>query len=219
MHSNMRPVPALLSACLALVSLGSIAQTTPSHAPPNTPNIKHIEGTVARVDGNEFLLRVKGGTTETYQLSPAVQIVLARRGLMADLSPGKYAGCTGIYNDGAAELASECHVFSDGMHGFAQDHGPTQASNTPTIEGTITDVEANSSADNGKGAQLLVRIGDQGSTTTMKVSSLTEITVIRPGDASALKPGAKVRGISERAVDGTGVIQMLTIIAAGPDKH
>jgi hypothetical protein len=219
MLSNMRSIPVLLSACIALLPLLSIGQTTPSHAPPNTPNVKRIEGTVARVDGNEFLLRVKGGTTETYQLSPAVQIVLARPGLMTDLTPGKSAGCTGIYNDGAAELASECHVFSDGMHGFAQAPGPIHSSSTPTIEGTITDVRANLSADNGKGTHLLVRIGDQGNAMTMKVSSLTEITVIKPGDASALKPGANVRGISQQAVDGTGVIQMLTIMAPGAGKH
>jgi hypothetical protein len=219
MLSNMRSVPVLLSVCLALLPLVSIGQTAPSHAPPNTPNIKRIEGTVARVDGNEFLLRVKGGTTETYQLSPAVQIALSRPGLMTDLSLGESAGCTGIYNDGAAELASECHVFSEGMHGFAQGPGPSQSSSTPAIEGTITDVRANLSADNGKGTHLLVRIGDQERATTMKVSSLTEITVIQPGDPSALKTGAKVRGISEQAVDGTGVIQMLTIMAAGPGKH
>jgi hypothetical protein len=211
----MRFVPGLLIACFALLPLASVGQTTPSHAPPNTPNIKRVEGTVARVDGNEFLLRVKGGTTETYQLSPAVQIVLARRGSMMDLTRGRSAGCTGIYNDGAAELASECHVFSEGMHGFDQNHGPIQASTTPTIEGTIADVQADSSPDTGKGTYLLVQIGDHGSATTMKVSSLTEITVIRPGNASALKPGAKVRGISEQAVDGTGVIQMLTVMAAG----
>src|ERR1700691_5498071 len=116
MLSDMRSVRGLLSTWIALLPLVSFGQATPSHAPPNTPNIKHVEGTVTREDGNEFLLRVKGGTTETYQLSPAVQSVLARRGLMADLSPGQYAGCTGIYNDGATELASESHVFSDGIH-------------------------------------------------------------------------------------------------------
>ena len=49
----------------------------------------------------------------------------------------------------------------------------------------------------------------------MTVSSLTEINVIRPGDASALKLGARVRGISQQAADGTGVIQMLTIMPSG----
>src|ERR1700691_2459364 len=117
MLSDMRSVRGLLSTWIALLPLVSFGQATPSHAPPNTPNIKQVEGTVARVDGNEILLRVKGGTTETYQLSPAVQMVLSRLGSMTDLSPGKSAGCTGIYNDGVAELASECHVFLDGMHG------------------------------------------------------------------------------------------------------
>jgi hypothetical protein len=214
MLGTMRSIPGLLSACLALLPLVSIGQSTPSHAPPNTPNIKRIEGTLARVDGNEILLKVKGGTTETYQLSPAVQIVLARPGSIADLTPGESAGCTSIYNNGTAQLASECHVFSEEMHGFAGDQGPVQGSSTPTIEGTITDVRTDPEAYNGNETRLLVRIGAQGLATTMKVSSLTEITLIKSGDASALKRGAKVRGISEQAVDGTGVIQMLTIIVA-----
>jgi hypothetical protein len=211
---SMRSVPGLLSACLALLPLVSLGQSTPSHAPPNTPNVKRIEGTVARVDGNEILLKVKGGTTETYQLSPAAQIVLAHRGMIEDMTPGRSAGCTGVYNDGGAELASECHVFSEDMHGFAGDQNPTQGSSTPTIEGTITDVRHDPTEDNGDVTRFLVRIGDQGRVTTMKVSSLTEITNIKAADASALKRGAKVRGISEQAVDGTGVIQMLTIIVA-----
>jgi hypothetical protein len=220
MRLNPRLVLGLLGACFAVVPTIGAAQMTASHAPPNTPNIKRIEGTVARIDGNEILLRVKGGTTETYQLSPAAQIRLSRPAQMTDLSAGEAAGCTSVYNDGATVLASECHIFPEGTRGAAAASSPTPASSTPTVEGTVTDVSEAVGAYKGKGRHLLIRIAEPGgTTTTMTISSLTEITTVKPGDASALKVGARVRGISQQAADGTGVIQVLTIMSAGSAKH
>jgi hypothetical protein len=202
-----------------ILPLSSFGQVTASHAPPNTTNIKHIEGTVARVDGNEFLLKVAGGTTETYQLSPAVQIVLSRPGLMSDLSSGRSVGCATIFSQGDKVLAGECHVGPVGMPSFAQGKSSTDYSNTPTINGSIADVRDNVDAVDHSRKGLLVRIAYPGGATTMTVSPLTKITVVRPGDASALKPGAKVHGISEQAADGTGVIQILTIVSDEPGKR
>jgi hypothetical protein len=197
----------------------SFGQVTASHAPPNTTNIKRIEGTVARVDGNEFLLRVTGGTTETYQFSPSVQIVLSRPGVMSDLSSGKYVGCTSIFSQGDKVLAGECHVGPVGMPSFTEGKGVTEYSNTPTINGAITDVRDNVDAADHRGKSILVRIAYQGGATTMTVSPLTKITIVKAGDASALKPGVKVHGISEQAADGTGVIQILTVLSDGLGKH
>ena len=197
----------------------SFGQITASHAPPNTANIKHIEGTVTRVDGSEFLLKVKGGTTETYQLSPSAQIVLSRPGLKSDLSSGQSVGCTTIFSQGDKVLAGECHVGPVGMPTFAQGKGATEYSNTPTIDGAITDVRDNVEAANHQNQSILLRIAYQGGATTVTVSPLTKISVVRPGDVSALKPGVKVHGISEQAADGTGVIQMLTIVTDASGKH
>jgi hypothetical protein len=219
MRLKARHVLSLLGVWLTLLPPPSFGQAAASHAPPNTPNTKRIEGTVARVDGNELLLKVKGGTTETYQLAPSVQLVASRPGQMADLSSGKFAGCTSIYSQGDKVLAGECHIFSEGTHGFAQGHGTPDASGTSTIDGTIADVRDNVAADKSKGRSILLQISSKDGTTTMTVSSLTEITVVRPADASVLKPGAKVHGISEQAADGTGVIQLLTIMSNDPDKH
>ena len=52
----------------------------------------------------------------------------------------------------------------------------------------------------------------------MTVSSLTEVSLVDPGDASLLKPGARVRGVSQQAADGTGVIQTLTVLSAAKGK-
>jgi hypothetical protein len=219
MRLNARHVLSLLSAWVVLLPPPSIGQMTASHAPPNTSNVKRVEGTVARVDGNEVLLKVKGGTTETYQLAPSVQLVLAQPGLMSDLTSGKSVGCTSIYSQGTKVLAGECHIFPEGMHEFAGAHGLTGASSTPTISGPVTDVRDNVEAAEGTARSILIQISGEEGATTMTVSSLTEITVIRPGDASALKAGVRVRGISQQAADGTGVLQMLMIMSAGQGKH
>ncbi len=211
---NSRHVLGLLGAGALLLSLPGFGQTA-SHAPPNTPNAKRIEGTIARVDGNELLLKVKGGTTETYQLSPAVQMIRSRPGQMSDLSAGKIVGCTSIYNQGGTVLAGECHISPDGMQGIEETHGTTQTADADTINGTVTDVRNDGDSAPGKIRRIFVQITYREGATVLTVTSLTKIYVITAGDASALKPGVRVRGVSQQGADGTGVIQRLTIMTAG----
>ncbi len=52
----------------------------------------------------------------------------------------------------------------------------------------------------------------------MAVTAVTKVRLLSPADGSALKPGAQVRGISQQAVDGTGVIQTLTVLAEHPGE-
>ena len=214
MRITARHILGFLGAWMTLLPLPSFGQTTASHAPPNTEYTKRIEGTVARVDENEFLLKAKGGTTETYQLSPSVRIVRSRPGQMSDLSPGKFVGCTNLYGESAKLVAGECHIFPDGMHGFGEVHGHAEPPTNSEINGTITDVRDDAGAAQGKVQRILLQISRPGGATAMPVSSVTKITVLSAGDASALKPGVKVRGLSQQAVDGTGVIQWLTVISA-----
>jgi hypothetical protein len=210
MRLNPLHVLGLLGASSMLLALPTFAQTA-SHAPPNTPNTKRVEGTIARVDANELLLTVKGGTTETYQLSPTARIMRSRPGLMTDLSSGKFVGCTSIYDHGTTVLAGECHIFSDGPQGVTEGRGTADAPETSEINGTITGIREDAGATQDKGRRILVQVSYQGGATTLTVSSLTKITVLRASDASALKPGVRVSGMSEQAADGTGVIQTLRI--------
>jgi hypothetical protein len=219
MRLTPRYVLGFLIACLTLLPLPGLGQTTASHAPPNTGHTKRIEGTIARVDGNEFLLQAKGGTTETYQLSPTAQIVRSRPGRMSDLSPGKFVGCTNLYGQSTQKVvAGECHIFPDRMQGFAQDHGDAESPANSETNGTITDVRNDAGAAQGKAQGTVIQISRKDGSTAMPVSSVTVITVLSIGDASALKPGAKVRGMSQQAVDGTGVIQWLTVLSADSNK-
>jgi hypothetical protein len=199
-----------LSACSALLPLPGFAQMTQSHAPPNTGHTKRFEGTVARIDGNELLLTAKGGTTESYQLAPALQIIRSGPGQVSDLSSGKLVGCTNLYGQSEKMVAGECHVFAENMRDPAAD--------SSQINGMITDVRNDTSAVQGTGRRILIQISRKEGIVTMAASSVTVVTLLSPGDASALKPGAKVGGISQQAVDGTGVIQTITILSTGVAK-
>jgi hypothetical protein len=212
MQFTGRCVLGFLSVWSVLLPLPGFGQMTQSHAPPNTEHIKRFEGTVARLDGNELLLKAKGGTTETYQLSPALQIVRSRPGQVSDLSSGKLVGCTNLYGKSEKLVAGECHVFAENMHDPAGDRNIADATNSSQINGLITDVKDDATAVPGSGHRILIQISRKEGIVTMAASTVTVVTVLSPGDASALKPGAKVSGISQQAVDGTGVIQTLTIL-------
>jgi hypothetical protein len=210
-----RPVARLVAAGMMVLPALCLGQATNSHAPPNTGHIKHIEGAVVRVDGNELLLKAKGGTTETYQLAPMVQLLRSRPGQLSDLGTGRFVGCTNLYGQSDRRVAEECHIFPEGMRGFAGDGSDADSANDAEISGTITEVRDAAGAVTGTAHRILIQILRKGGTATMAVSPVTVITVLSVGDAAALKPGATVRGMAQQAVDGTEVIQTLSVVSAG----
>jgi hypothetical protein len=199
---------------LGIFTQCALAQTNPSHAPPNTQNAKPIEGQIARVDRDEFLLTVKGGTTETYQLSPAVQILRARRGSIADLSVGKRVRCIAVQSPGGALTATDCSIYPEGVGGPDEGHNVMPAPITSMTSGHITDVTVTqpNSAPRRDG-NVMLQIAYSAGTQKMMVSSLTEIRLMSLADRSAVRPGARVRGVSQQAADGTGVVQALTVLS------
>ena len=79
------------------------------------------------------------------------------------------------------------------------------------MSGTITDVQ-DDTAVQGKGHGIWIRISDKGQVMTMAVMPVTRVTILAAADASILKPGMRVRGVSQQAVDGTEIVQTLTAV-------
>lgn len=217
MHVDARPMLGILAA-MALLPAAGHAQSTPSHAPPNTEHRKQIQGTVRRLDDNELLLAARGGTTETYQLSPAVQIVRSQPAQWADLQAGQFVTCMNLYGDSPRRVASDCHIFPADMHGFAKSPGDTDPPDPAEISGTVTDIRTAAAGTAGRGQRMLLQLTDRGPPVTLAVTPATVITRLSRGDASMLRPGAKLSGISQQAVDGTQVIQTLTVTSAGRER-
>lgn len=208
-------VRGLVIAGLTVLPAVCSAQTTSSHAPPNTGHTKLVAGTLARVDGNELLLKAKGGTTETYQLAPQARLLRSRPGQISDLRAGKFVGCTNLYGESEKRVAEECHIFPDGAQDSAgADSNDAGSVNSPEVSGPITDVHDDRAPGAGDARRFVIQMARNGGTASMAVTAVTVVTVLSLSDAAALKPGAKVRGIAQQAMDGTEVIQTLTVISA-----
>lgn len=205
----MRTNELLLSASVALLALPTLAEG----APPNPfQGLTRIAGTVERVDGHEFLIRGPGGTTATYELAPSARITTSRPGTASDLSSGKFVGCTAVKRRDDRLYATECHIFPESMRGAGEGHNPMGPPNTTMTNGDIT-TETRGEVRTAKGtvAGRVLHITYKGGAQNIEVSPQTHITVIAQGDASLLKPGAKVMGAARRAPDGTDVVQMLAV--------
>ncbi len=229
----MRVRHGLLGVCVVVASLGRTVQADTAHAPPNTQNAKAIEGRIARVDHDEFMLAVRGGTTETYQLSPAAEITRSRRAHLAALKVGELVGCTAVENQDHQLVATECELLPPGLRERSEGHHALASPFTSTTVGHITEVSPGSSGSSndslsgpagdrttrsGKPRTLLIRIGHAGGSEQILVSSLTDIRRLAPAVPAAIRPGARVRGLSQEAQDGTGVVQRLTVLSDGPVK-
>jgi len=64
----------------------------------------------------------------------------------------------------------------------------------------------------GTGRGIWIQISAKDQVTAMAVTPVTRVTILSAADASALRPGVKPQGVSQQAVDGTGVIQTLTVV-------
>ena len=211
MRLPVRYLLGFLSVCVTTLPLVGHGQATNSHAPPNTAHTKRIQGTIARVDRNELLLKVKGGTTETYQLSPAVQIARSQAAQMADLTAGKFVGCINLYGQSDRKVAGECSILPDGLRGLVENRDDVASAESAWISGTITDVRDDTDAQ-AKGRSIWIQISGKDHATAMAVTPVTRVTILSASDASTLRPGTKVQGVSQQAVDGTEVIQTLTVV-------
>jgi hypothetical protein len=199
----------LAIACLALLAFPAFAEA----APPNPfQGLARIDGTVERVDGQEFLIRGAGGTTATYELAPSVRITTSRRGTLSDLAPGKFVGCTAVKSREERLYATECHIFPQSMRGLGEGHNPMGPPNTTMTNGDIaTQTRGEVRTAQGTSEGTVLHITYKGGAQNIAVTRETHITVIEQGSPSLLKPGVKVMGASRRASDGTDVVQMLAV--------
>lgn len=211
-----------LLACAALLALPALTRAAPgqaasAHAASRSHNpfegMTPFSGTVQKVDGREFLLRSsRGGTTATYQLGGSARIMTSRAGTMADLSSGKFVGCTAVKGRDGKLYATECHIFPESMRGTGEGHNPMGPPNTTMTNGNIT-TEAHGKVQTARGSAdgAILHIAYKGGAQTIEVTPQTHVTVIGEGSRALVKPGAKVMGAARKAPDGTEVVQMLNV--------
>ncbi|MGH8260417.1 MAG: hypothetical protein ACREUG_12095 [Steroidobacteraceae bacterium] len=203
-----------LLACLALAALPGLAQAATGAAAAHNPfrGMTPFAGTVERVDGHEFLIKGRGGTTATYELGRSVRIMTSRPGTAADLASGRFVGCTAVKGRDGKLYATECHLFPESMRGVGEGHNPMGPPNTTMTNGDIT-TETHGKVETASGSAdgTLLHVTYKGGAQNIEVTPQTHITVIGQGARSLVKPGAKVMGAARKAADGTEIVQMLNI--------
>lgn len=210
----MRAISLLSAACgmlFAAMCFSQAASSADTASHPARP-LTRFFGTVQRVDGREFLIAGPGGTTATYELAPSVRITTSRVGAMRDLAAGKFVGCTAVKGRDGRLYATECHIFPASMRGVGEGHNPMGPPNTTMTNGdiaTMTNGEVRTAT--GSAAGTVLHITYKGGAQNIEVSPVTHIMIIEQGDASLLKPGAKVMGAARQASDGTDLVQMLNV--------
>jgi hypothetical protein len=203
----MRTNILLLGACTALLALPALAQTRPANP---MRGLKPFAGTVDAVDGKDFKITGPGGTTATYRLADSARIMSSRAGTIADLTSGKFVGCTAVETHGKLH-ATECHIFPESMRGVGEGHNPMGRPKTTMTNGNITMTNGHVQAATGGGAGVTLRVSYKGGAQSIAVSPRTRITLIQAGDASWLKPGVRVTGAARAEADGTELVQFLNV--------
>jgi len=218
-EANPMQVNMLLSgACALVLALPCVAQgpansaSTKSSASNAMAGLARFTGTVERVDGKEFLLEGPGGTTATYELGKAVRITTASPGRLADLGSGKFVGCTAVKGHDGKLYATECHIFPESMRGTGEGHNPMGPPDTTMTNGNITTMtNGQVQTASGTAAGAVLKVSYPGGAQNIEVSPQTHVTVIMTGDASLLKPGARVMGAFRKLADGTQQVEMLNV--------
>ncbi len=203
----MRTNILLLSACAALLALPSFSQTRPANP---MSGLTPFSGTVDNVDGKDFKITGQGGTTATYRLADSARIMTSRTATTADLSSGKFVGCTAVETHGKLH-ATECHIFPESMRGVGEGHTSMGRPNTTMTNGNITMTNGNVRTANGSAAGVTLEVTYKGGAQSIEVSPRTRITLIGTGDASLLKPGTRVTGAARTESDGTALVQFLNV--------
>ncbi len=203
----MRTNLLLLGACAAFLALPSFAQNRSTNP---MQGLTPFSGTVDKVDGMDFKITGAGGTTATYRLADSARIMTSRTATMADLTSGKFVGCTAVESHGKLH-ATECHIFPESMRGLGEGHTPMGRPNTTMTNGNITMTNGNVQTATGSAARVTLRVAYKGGAQSIEVSPRTAITLIGTGDPSLLKPGVKVAGAARVQSDGTALVQFLNV--------
>jgi hypothetical protein len=162
------------------------------------PKPVRVRGTIERLEGDSFIIKTRDGSEVKVRLTEKPLIVAIKKATLSDVKPGSYVGSTGMPQPDGSQRAIEVHIFTEAMRGTGDGHYGW-------------DLVPQSTMTNGNVEQSVV--GTDGQTLTVKykdgdkkviVTPDTQIVLYTPGEASELKPGAKIFvGAAKPQADGS----------------
>jgi len=157
-----------------------------------------VRGTIERVDDGIYLVKSRDGTELKLKLASGARITAVVPAQLADIKEGKYIGVTGMPLPDGSQKAIGIHIFLDEQRGLAEGHQPWDREPNSTM--TNANVAATVASNDGQVLTLKYKDGEK----KVVVPSGTPIVAYAPGDASDMKPGAKIFvGAAKKLPDGT----------------
>src|SRR3954451_2429761 len=182
-HSGM--VTAMRRLFAALFFLGGFSVTAAADSPP-----VHLRGAIQSVTGQSFSMSGDGAPV-TVKITGDTKIGSLEDAQLADITPGLFVGTAAIPQKDGTLKALEVHIFPEAMRGTGEGYRPfPQVAQGTMTNATISNIVGTQGAvtDNGLTLTLKYKDGEQ----TVLVPKGTPVVLLGQGDASMLKPQAKV---------------------------
>jgi len=168
-----------------------------------------VAGAVEKVEGNKVTVKGEQGPV-TFDIRQESAIMVREPAKLSDIKSNTFLGTTAVEKDGKM-VATEIHIFPESMRGAGEGHRPMQAPATTMTNGNVTATMTNgavSSIANGGTMKVAYKGGEK----EVTVPANVEITVIKPLDISALKPGTKLTANLRQNADGSITGMIVTLV-------
>jgi hypothetical protein len=209
-----------------ICAVGFLVLPAFGQVPLQRPNTPAIVGTIKSFDGKSISLALIDGTSTTAQVTSATRITINVKKTLVDIKPGDFIASGGTMGPDGKLHAKEIRIFSapggEGQFPMAQ---PGMTMTNATVKQVMTDATVKQVGGTGSAPMIKLTFhgagapGAQSCTgraadapggpgkgcigeTEFDVPPNTPIVAQEPGDASALKLGAKVSVNIIKADDG-----------------
>jgi len=182
----------IIAAAFALLFAASMATA-------QQPQPLRIRGEIQAVDGSMLTIKARDGNVMKVKLADNPRITAMVKASLADIKPGMFIGVTAMPQPDGSQKAIGLHIFMDSQRGVV----PARFSPWDREPGsTMTNADVESMVAGVDGQTIMVKYADG----EKKVIVPPDTPVVRfvPGNASDLKPGAKMIIIgAQKAPDGS----------------
>jgi RNase P/RNase MRP subunit p29 len=169
----------------SLFLLGAFATTAAADSPP-----VHLKGAIQSVSGQNFTMSGGSAPVEV-KMTDQTHIASLETAQLADITQGMFVGTAALPQPDGTLKALEVHIFPEAMRGTGEGYRPfPQVAQGTMTNATITNIVGIQGAVTDDGLKLTLRYKD--GEKTVVVPKGTPVVLLGQGDASMLKPKAKV---------------------------
>ncbi len=195
MSSIPRAVSEGLRRALGPIALGAALLASAAWA---QDAMVRVRGTIEKVEDGVYYVKSREGADLKLKLAAGGGVSAIVPAKLADIKQGLYIGVAALPMADGSQKALEVHIFPEPLRGLAEGHHPWDLQPQSTM--TNANLEAQVASKDGHVLTLKYKDGEK----KIVVPDGIPIVAFAPGDASDLKPGAKIFvGAAKKLPDGT----------------